>query len=53
MWRKRTIGNQTFVCYQDEHESIAIDETETDHILFQRYAAWLAEGNEPEEWTGE
>ena len=57
MWSKRIIGEQTFLCYNDNTESIAIDETATDHFLYARYLTWLTdkhavEPNElPEEQT--
>ena len=53
MWRKQMIGDQVFVVYESGVESIGIVDEPSDHPIYKRYEAWLAEGNEPEEWKPE
>ena len=38
------------VVVRDDNATIPADPANTD---YQAYLAWLAEGNTPEEWTGE
>lgn len=53
MYKLADFEGVTMICFVTENNEARWFTTDPDNCDFQTYERWLAEGNEPEEWTGE
>lgn len=51
MWYTRIIDGRNFLFFHDLNTSIFIDCEEKEHMYYQMYLTWVADGNNAEEWN--
>jgi|688.fasta_scaffold08407_10 hypothetical protein len=53
MYNIQTTNNATVIWYEENGFRISFTSEHNEHPEYEKYLAWLAEGNTPEEWTAE
>ena len=51
MWYKRIVEGRDFLFFYDSEISIFLDCAEIESPFYEKYLAWVAEGNTAEEWS--